>query len=66
MQALLRLIQSISRFSGETTAWLRIEGVVRELYDVAALPNVRRPSLVGFKGDEIKHMITIDEDPKLH
>jgi len=29
--------------SGDMTGWVRIEGVVRELYDVAALPGVRRP-----------------------
>ena len=34
--------------------WLWIEGVVRELYDVVVLPNVRRPRVVGFKTDEIE------------
>ena len=48
---------------GDMIAWARIEGVVRELYDVAVLPNVRRPSLIGFKSDEIKFMISIDEPP---
>ena len=37
-------------------------GVVRELYDVAFLPGVRHPSLIGFKTDEIHRLITIDED----
>jgi len=47
--------------TGDMTAWVRIEGVVRELYDVAVLPNVRRPSLIGFKSDEIRFVISIDE-----
>lgn len=45
--------------SGDMTAWVRIEGVVRELYDVAALPGVRRPSAIGFRTDEVKHVISI-------
>jgi uncharacterized protein (TIGR03032 family) len=47
--------------SGDMKHWVRIEGVVRELYDVAALPGVRRPSAVGFKTDEVNHIISIDE-----
>jgi uncharacterized protein (TIGR03032 family) len=46
--------------SGDMVHWIRIEGVVRELYDVAALPGVRRPSAIGFKTDEIKHIISIE------
>lgn len=46
---------------GEMVAWARIEGVVRELYDVAMIPGVRRPSLLGFKSDEVKFVISIDE-----
>ena len=47
--------------SGDTVAWARIEGVVRELYDVAFIPGVRNPSAIGFKTDEILRVITIDE-----
>lgn len=47
--------------TGDMTAWVRIEGVVRELYDVAVLPGVRCPSLVGFKTDEVRRVISIDE-----
>jgi uncharacterized protein (TIGR03032 family) len=46
--------------SGDMIGWVRIEGVVRELYDVAVLPGVRRPSAVGFKTDEVKRVISID------
>jgi uncharacterized protein (TIGR03032 family) len=47
--------------TGEMSHWLRIEGVVRELYDVAMLPNVRRPSLIGFKADDVRRVISIEE-----
>jgi uncharacterized protein (TIGR03032 family) len=47
--------------SGDMTDWVRIEGVVRELYDVAVLPRVRRPSLIGFKTDEVNRVISIEE-----
>jgi uncharacterized protein (TIGR03032 family) len=46
--------------SGDQVHWVRIEGVVRELYDVALLPGVRRPSLVGFKTDEVKRVVSIE------
>lgn len=45
--------------TGNALHWLRIEGVVTELYDVAVLPGVRRPALIGFKGDEINHIISV-------
>ncbi|HLF21001.1 MAG TPA: TIGR03032 family protein [Aestuariivirga sp.] len=47
--------------NGDTIAWVRLEGVVRELYDVAFIPGVRNPSALGFKSDEILRVITIDE-----
>ena len=39
-----------------------IEGVVEELYDVAALPGVLRPMAIGFRTDEIRRLITIAQD----
>lgn len=44
----------INLTSGDIVEWLRLEEPVRELYDVLALPGVRRPRLVGFKTDEIR------------
>ena len=46
--------------SGDMVHWLRIEGIVQELYDVVALPGATRPAAIGFKADAIKHMIAID------
>ena len=48
--------------SGDTVEWLRIEGVVRELFDVAVLPGIRNPAAIGFMTDEIQRVISIDED----
>jgi uncharacterized protein (TIGR03032 family) len=47
--------------SGDMTGWVRLEGVVRELYDVAVLPGIGRPSAIGFKTDEVKRLISIDD-----
>lgn len=46
--------------SGDMKHWVRIEGVVRELYDVAVLPGVRQPNAIGFRSEEVKHVISID------
>lgn len=39
--------------SGDIVHRVRIEGIVRELFDVAVLPGVLRPSAIGFKTDEV-------------
>ncbi|RJF98508.1 TIGR03032 family protein [Noviherbaspirillum saxi] len=53
-------IQVIDLRSGDAVHWLRMEGVVEELYDVVALPNVRRPMALGFKTDEIRRVISVE------
>jgi uncharacterized protein (TIGR03032 family) len=45
--------------SGDIVHWLRIGGVVEELYDVAVLRGVRRPKALGFKTDEIRRVLTM-------
>jgi uncharacterized protein (TIGR03032 family) len=48
--------------SGDITDWVRIESnIVDELYDVVALPGVRRPSLIGFQSDEIRRVLRVDQ-----
>jgi uncharacterized protein (TIGR03032 family) len=47
--------------SGDVAHWIRVEGMVRELYDVAVLPEVRRPMALGLKSDEIERIIAIGE-----
>ncbi len=48
--------------SGDVAHWIRVEGIVRELYDVAVLPHVCRPMALGLKSDEIERIIAIGED----
>ncbi len=52
-------LQVIDLRSGDIVHWLRFEGMVEELYDVAVIPGVRRPAALGFKSDEIRRTITI-------
>ena len=47
--------------TGDAVHWVRLSGVVRELYDVVLLPGVTRPSAIGFKADSIRRVITIGE-----
>ena len=43
--------------TGDIEHRLVIEGVVEELYDVAALPGVLRPMAIGFRSDEIRGLV---------
>jgi Domain of unknown function (DUF4915) len=45
--------------TGDSVHWVRVEGLVRELYDVAVLPHVTRPMALGFKTGEIERTIAI-------
>ena len=46
--------------SGDIVQWIRIEGAVTELYDVAVLPGVRRPMAASFTGPEINEPMTFE------
>jgi len=46
--------------SGKLVHWLRLEGVVSELYDLQILPQVQRPMVLGFQTDEIARLLTLD------
>ncbi len=48
--------------TGDTVEWLRLEGVVRELFDVAVVPGVRNPAAIGVRTDEIQRVISIEEE----
>jgi uncharacterized protein (TIGR03032 family) len=54
-------LQVVDLRTGDVVHSLTVTGVVRELYDVAILPGVRTPSALGFKTEEIRRTITIDE-----
>jgi hypothetical protein len=52
-------LQVIDLDTGRIAHWLFIEGVVEELYDVVALPNVVRPKAFGFKTVEIRFNVWV-------
>jgi hypothetical protein len=58
-------VQVIDLRSGAVAHWLRLEGMVSELYDVVALPGVVRPMALGFKTDEIQRTIAVDDESAL-
>jgi len=47
--------------SGDVVHWVRLEGMISELYDVVALPDVVRPMALGFKSDEIQRLLTVGQ-----
>ena len=49
--------------SGDVVHWVRIEGVVSELYDVVALSGILRPQALGFKSDEIRRVLRVPNNP---
>ncbi|MSP83690.1 MAG: TIGR03032 family protein [Alphaproteobacteria bacterium] len=52
--------------TGDAVHWLRAEGIVSELYEVAILPGVQRPMALGFKSEEIRRTITVGPSEPLH
>lgn len=57
-------IQVINLRTGHAEHWVRMEGLVKELYDVLVLPQTRRPLLIGVQKEEIRKMISIEpKDP---
>jgi len=51
--------------TGDAVHWLKIDGIVEELYDVAVIPGARRPMAFGFKTDEIRRAIRVGEEASL-
>ena len=54
-------LQVIDLNTGDVVHWLKIDGVVEELYDVIALPGIHRPMALGFRTDEIRRTITVGD-----
>jgi uncharacterized protein (TIGR03032 family) len=46
--------------TGRIAEWLLVEGPLYELFDVIALPGVRRPMALGLIADDIEHQIWFD------
>lgn len=47
--------------SGDAVHWLRMEGVVEELYDVTTLRGCKRPMAIGFMTDEVRRVLHVPE-----
>jgi uncharacterized protein (TIGR03032 family) len=58
-------LQVIDLRTGDVAHWIRMEGLVSELYDVIILPDVVRPMAFGFKTDEIQRTIAIGDGENL-
>lgn len=54
-------VQVIDLDSGSCVDWLRMDGAVGEIYDVAILPGVRTPMAIGVEAPEINNYITIGQ-----
>lgn len=55
-------LQVIDLRTGDVAHWVRLEGMVTELYDVVILPGVVRPTAFGFRTDEIQRTIAIGDE----
>ena len=54
-------LQIINLQTGDIVHWLRIEGIIAELYDVAVLPGVQYPGCIGLQQpDELRRVATRD------
>ena len=51
--------------TGDAVHWAKIDGIITELYDVVALPGSRQPQALGFKTDEIRRVLSVDEERSL-
>ena len=53
-------MQLVSLTNGDVLHWIRFDGDVNELFDVACLPNVRNPMMIGLRTPEIREFITFE------
>ncbi len=51
--------------SGDAVHWLKISGLITELYDVAVLAGVQRPAALGIKADDIKRTVIVGDPDTL-
>ena len=50
--------------TGDLVHWLRLEGVVTELFDAVILYGAKRPAAIGFRSDEIRRVLSIGPDAR--
>jgi uncharacterized protein (TIGR03032 family) len=54
-------LQVVDLRNGDVVQWLRIEGLVRELFDVGIIAGTRCPGALGLQTSEIQTLRTIEE-----
>lgn len=59
-------VQIIDLRTGTVVEWLRLQGVISELYDVASLAGAVRPMALGFETHEIEQLLSIDDSHPGH
>jgi uncharacterized protein (TIGR03032 family) len=58
-------LQIIDLKTGDIVQWVKIDGLVTEIYDVIAISGVQRPMALGFKSDEIQRLLRADEPGRI-
>jgi hypothetical protein len=53
-------VQIVDLVSGDIIEWIKLEGGVSELFDVAVIPGVRWPTATGFLNEEIHKLHTFE------
>lgn len=53
-------VQIIDLSSGDVVEWIRLDGVIRELFDVVVLPGVACPMAAPLQGPDLAGLITIE------
>ena len=56
-------LMAVDLETGNIVNWMDLRSIVTELYDVQVLPGVRCPMSLGFKTDEVRRIIAVDQAP---
>lgn len=52
----------IDTLTGDTVEWIRLEGAITELFDIAVIPGVACPMAIGVDSPEMRTMVTFDAE----
>jgi uncharacterized protein (TIGR03032 family) len=55
-------VQIIDLRSGDVVHWIRIDGEIRELFDIRVLPGTLKPMSTGIVSEEIQTVITVESE----
>ena len=53
-------VQIVDLLTGDIVEWLRLDGAISELFDVAVLPKLRCPMSLGIGTNEIVNTISFE------